>query len=313
MDLTTNLKSTLDSWIDLSAHNRRRLERYAESIRVFRSDTAATIALGVLVFYILLALFAPYLAPHDPTATMFAEDGSAMILEEPTSDNLFGTTQYGKDVFSQWVFGSRISILVGLLSAVVVATVGTTVGVIAGYYRGIVDTALMRVVDTLYGFPATPFILVLALLLGASVWNVILAMVLVLWRTMARLTRSQTLSLSQRPYVKAARSAGASDLRIMAYHIVPNLVPLILIETTFVAGRAIVLEAGVSFLGFGTTNAVSWGTMLQSSFATGAIRKAWWWVLPPGLSIAMIVISLFYISRGLEEVTNPELRVEENR
>lgn len=310
MSVKTALKSAIDRRIDLSVQNERRIERYIDSARVFASNTSALISLLAILFFVLMAIFAPYIAPYEPQETIRTEEG-APTLEPPSAAHPMGTTQFANDVFSQWIYGSRITVIVGILSGLAVMTVGTTVGVISGYFRGLVDTALMRLVDVLYGLPATPFILVLALFIGASVWNVILAMVLVLWRTMARLTRSQTLSLAQRPYVKAARSAGASDIRIMAYYIVPNLVPLMLIETTLVAGRAIVLEAGVSFLGFGAANSVSWGTMLQSSFATGAIRKAWWWVFPPGVSIAIIVIALFYVSRGLEEVTNPELTRED--
>lgn len=310
MSVRTMILSALDGRINLSAHNRRRLERYADATGVLLSNTSAVIAMLVLSFYVFLAIFAPHIAIYDPQENILTDEGAA-TLEPPSPAHPFGTTQFAQDVFSQWVYGSRISVMVALLSGISVMIVGTTVGVIAGYYRGIADMALMRVVDILYGLPATPFILVLALFFGASVWNVIFAMILVLWRTMARLTRSQTLSLAQRPYVKAARAAGASDLRIMAFYIVPNLVPLMLIETTLVASSAIVLEAGVSFLGFGATNSVSWGTMLQSSFATGAIRSAYWWVLPPGISIATMVVSLFYLSRGIEEVTNPELTRED--
>lgn len=310
MSLISTLRYGILDRIDLSPRNEKRLERYANGVRIFLSNRSATLALLVILFFIGMAIFAPQIAPYDPQENILTEQGAA-TLEDPSAAHPFGTTQFANDVFSQWVYGSRISVMVGLLSGVSVVIVGTIVGVIAGYYRGTVDLILMRFVDILYGLPATPFILVLALFLGASVWNIIFAMLLVLWRTMARLTRSQTLSLAQRPYVKAARSTGASDVRIMAFYIVPNLLPLMLIETTLVAGRAIVLEAGVSFLGFGAVNSVSWGTMLQSSFSTGAIREAWWWVIPPGLSITIMVVSLFYISRGLEEVTNPELTREQ--
>lgn len=307
--MKNKLRTIVGGRVELSPQNERRLERYANGGRIFMSNTFAMIGLLVIIGFVLLAIFAPYIAPYEMNENVESDSGS-ITLQPPSNEHPFGTTQFAKDVFSQWVWGTRISIMVGLLSGLVVMLVGTTVGLIAGYYRGTVDMVLMRFVDVLYGLPAVPFILVLALFIGATVWNVILAMLLVLWRTMSRVIRSQTLSLAQRPYVKAARATGASDMRIMAYYLIPNLLPIMLIETTIVASRAIVLEAGVSFLGLGTTEAVSWGTMLQASFSTGAIREAWWWVFPPGLSIAMIVVSLFYISRGLEEVTNPELTSE---
>jgi peptide/nickel transport system permease protein len=185
--------------------------------------------------------------------------------------------------------------------------IGTTVGLFAGYYKGKVDLILMRVVDVLYGIPALPLVLIIAMFFGNSVWNIVIAMALVLWRTMARLVRSQTLSLAEQPFVKAAKAAGASDLRIMYIHIAPNLVPLMLVEGTFVMGAAILVEAGLSFLGLGAANMVSWGTMLQLTFTSGAIRSAWWWVLPPGLSITLLVVAFFYVSRGIEDITNPVL------
>jgi peptide/nickel transport system permease protein len=128
---------------------------------------------------------------------------------------------------------------------------------------------------------------------------------------MARVIRSETLSLAERPFVKGARAAGASDFRIMFYHIVPNLLPLIMVETTIVVGWAIVLEAGISFLGLGASEIISWGTMLQLTFASGAIRTAWWWVLPPGLCITLLVMSFFYFSRIVENITDPEARLEQ--
>jgi peptide/nickel transport system permease protein len=197
--------------------------------------------------------------------------------------------------------------MVGLLSGLSVMIVGTSVGLIAGFYKGTVDLLIMRVVDVLYGIPQTPLVLVIALFMGASVWNVILAMVLVLWRTMARIIRSQTLSLSERQFVKSARAAGASNRRIIFYHIAPNILPLMFIQTTITISGAIVLEAGISFLGLGAQDMTSWGTMLQLTFSTGAIREAWWWVLPPGLGITLLVLSFFYLSRALEQITNPEV------
>jgi peptide/nickel transport system permease protein len=261
----------------------------------------------VVGLFTLMGLVGPYIAPYDPFTSHQTATGAQAILQPPSLEHPMGTTSLGRDVFSQWIFGVRVSLLVALLSGLSVLVVGTTVGLISGYYKGKIDLVMMRVVDILYAIPATPLILVIALFFGSSVWNVIIGMVLVLWRTMARVIRSQTMSLSERPFVKAARASGASDLRIMYVHIAPNLVPLMLVEGTFVMGAAIILEAGISFLGLGATEMVSWGTMLQLTFSSGAINQAWWWVLPPGLSITLLVVSLFYISRGIEDVTNPEL------
>ena len=278
----------------------------AKVMRAILSQRTARISLGIVIVFLLMALFAPYIAPHEPDDRVTDEHGLPLATEAPSLEHPLGTTELGHDVLSQWIYGARISILVGALSGVAVMIIGTAVGLVSGYYKGGVDLLLMRVVDILYGIPATPLVLILALFFGASVWNIILAFVFILWRTVARVTRSQTLSLAERPFIKSARAAGASDRRIMLHHILPNLLPIVFIETVIVVGWAIMLEAGLSFLGLGTTEAVSWGTMLQLSFATGAIRYAWWWVIPPGVAIMLLVMSLYYISRALEEVTNPE-------
>lgn len=267
----------------------------------------ARIGLIILLVFAVLAIIGPSIAPYDPEAFIKDESGLPKTLEPPSSDHLFGTTHTGRDVFSQWVIGVRVSFLVGGLSGLSVMIVGTTVGVVSGYYKGTVDLILMRIVDMLYGIPATPLVLLLALFFGPSIWNIVLAFVFILWRTMARLVRSQTLSLSERPFVKSAQAIGASDTRIILNHIIPNLLPLILIETTIIIGFAIMLEAALSFLGLGATRIISWGTMLQLTYSTGAIRTAWWWVLPPGIGITLVVMSFYYVSRAIEEITNPEL------
>lgn len=272
-----------------------------------RSYPSAMLGLAILLAFVGMAVFAPALTVYDPSRTFVQSEGPSAVLAPPSVDHPMGTDHLGHDIFTLWVYGSRISLMVGFLSGLSVAVIGTTVGLVAGYYKGWTDLVLMRVVDILYAIPPTPLIIVIALFYGGSVWNIILAMVLVLWRDTARLIRSQTLSLAERPFVKAARAAGAGDLRIMYLHIAPNLLPLLFINLTLVMGYSIVLEAGISFLGLGAQQASSWGKMLELTFTTGAIRYAWWWVIPPGLSITLLVMSFFYLSRAIEEITNPEL------
>lgn len=309
MSLAGRLRSNADE--RLTQNQKILLESYAERLkwaaRQYASNRLAVLALLVVIGTTLMAIFAPYIAPYDPFANVQAPTGGYSLLEPPSSNHLMGTTHQSRDIFSQWVYGSRVSLLVAFFSGAAVMAIGSTVGLISGYYKGTTDLVLMRIVDVLYAIPAIPVLLVVAMLFGSSVWNVIIAMVLILWRTMARIVRSQTLSLSERPFVKAARASGASNLRIIYVHIAPNILPIILMEGVFVMGSAIILEAGISFLGLGATNMISWGVMLQLTFSSGAITHAWWWVLPPGVSITVLVVSFFYISRGLEEITNPEL------
>ncbi len=282
------------------------IEQFGRAFRTFAENRLAVLGTLIIFAAIVMAVFAPVLAPYPPFAVQETSDGSAAILQEPSPKHLFGTNHLARDVFSQWIYGSRVSLLIGFLSGISVMVLGTTVGLISGYYGGTLDLIVMRFVDILYGIPAIPLILVVALFMGSSVWIVIIAMMTVLWRSMARIIRAETLSVSNQPFIKTARAAGASDFRIMAVHILPNLVPIILIEGTFTIGSAIIIEAGISFLGLGASEMISWGSMLQLTFSSGAIY-AWWWVIPPGVAITAVVLSFFYISRGIEDITHPSV------
>ena len=232
-------------------------------------------------------------------------------LAPPSREHWFGTDHLGRDLYSQSVHGSRIALLVGFLGAALVVLIGTNVGLIAGYFRGRTETVLMRTVDVMYGIPFEPFALILVLLFQPSLLIVILAVSLLTWRTVARLIRSQVLSLRERPFVKAARVAGASDLRIMYLHIFPNVMPLVFLELAIIVGVSIIAEATLSFLGLGPPHAISWGGILHDARLSGAWRTAWWWNLPPGILIMTTVLSVFFISRSLEVVANPRLRARQ--
>ncbi len=232
-------------------------------------------------------------------------------LAAPSSAHWFGTDHLGRDLFSQNVHGSRIALLVGFLGALLVVLIGTNVGLVAGYYRGRTETVLMRTVDVMYGIPFEPFALILVLLFEPSLTIVILAVSLLTWRTVARLIRSQVLSLRERPFVKAARVAGASDLRIMYLHIFPNVMPLVFLELAIIVGVSIIAEATLSFLGLGPPQSISWGGILHNARLSGAWRTAWWWNLPPGFFIMTTVLSVFFISRSLELIANPRLRARQ--
>jgi peptide/nickel transport system permease protein len=253
---------------------------------------------------------------HFRAATMVGETAMALgtdpfvnKLAPPSPQNWFGTDHLGRDLFSQNVYGSRIALLVGTLGASLVVLIGANIGIVSGYYRGRLDDFLMRTVDVVYSIPFEPFAMILVLLFNPSLTIVILAISLLTWRTVARLIRSQVLSLAERPFVKAARVAGASDLRIMYLHIMPNVLPLIFLELAIVMGAAIIAEATLSFLGLGPPQSLSWGGILHNARLSGAWRTAWWWNLPPGMFIMLTVLAVFFISRSLEVIANPRLRV----
>ena len=282
-----------------------------EQGRIFMRSKMAVAGLLIILFYIVMALISPYIAPYEPYERIYMADGGWAKLQPPSATNPLGTTEAAHDVLSQLLLGSRIAVFVGLLGAFMVAVIGTTLGIVAGYYGGWVDEVVMRVVDILYGLPFIPFVIVLVTVLGASVWNIILGIALLYWLSTARVIRSEVLSLRERPYVEAARAAGASDFRIMGVHILPNVIPLSALYAAIAVGYSIVAQASIAFLGFGDPTIPSWGVMLQRAFVTQAFGVAWWWVIPPGISITLVVTGAYLVGRGYEEVVNPQLQQKE--
>lgn len=280
----------------------------AWQVSVFRGDRLGLFGLAVFAGFLLMAVLASWIAPHDPVEILYKSPGVVARLEPPGLKYLFGTTDLGRDIFSQVVYGSRAAILVGVLSAVLISVIGTAVGLVAGYYGGRVDSFLMRAVDLAYGIPFLPFAIVLVALLGPGFWNVVVAIVLLLWRTPARVIRAQVLSLRERSFVKAARVLGAGDAKIMFRHIAPNVLPLTFSYTALAMGWAILAEANLSFLGYGDPLLMSWGKILFRVYIVQAMTIAWWWVVAPGLAIVFLVMSGFFIGRAYEKVVNPRLR-----
>jgi peptide/nickel transport system permease protein len=271
-------------------------------------DRLGAVGLCVFGFFVVVAILAPWLAPHDPLEMHNRPDGSFARMDPPSRQHWFGTTRLGRDVFSQVVVGTRLAVIVGTLSGVMTTLIGVNIGLIAGYFGGRVDNILMRVTDLVYGIPFLPFQVILVALLGPSVWNIIIAIVLISWRTTARVIRSQVLTLKSRVFIQAAKVSGASDWRIIYQHIAPNVLPLALVYTALAMGWAILTEASISFLGYGDPRLISWGKILFDAYVAQAITIAWWWVVPPGLAITLLVMSGFFIGRAYEEVENPRLR-----
>ncbi|TVR30101.1 MAG: ABC transporter permease [Spirochaetaceae bacterium] len=273
-----------------------------------KRDRLALFGVILLLCFIFIGVFAESLAPHGPRERHYDAEGSIRRLEQPSWQYPFGTTDVGRDIFSQVILGTRTALTVGFLAAVLVTLVGSVVGIIAGYFGGWIDTVLMRIVDFFYAIPFIPFVIVLSAILQPSMWNIILAVSLLSWRTVARIVRSQVLSIAQRPYIKAARVAGAGHVRIMARYILPNVIPLVLLEMAFMVNWAIMAEASVAFLGFGDPRVTSWGQILHINFVSGYSRLAWWWTAPPGLAIVLLLLSIFFVARSLEAVVDPRLR-----
>lgn len=277
--------------------------------QVFRQDRLALIGAIIYVIFVLVALAAPLIAPYGELEVVEDEFGIWLANEKPSDQFRLGTTNLGRDIFSQLIYGSRTALLVGFSAAVAVAIIGTLVGLVSGYFGGWIDTVIMRLTDIAFGVPFLPLIIILVAFLRPSIWNVVLAMAGLLWRDTGRVIRAQVLLVKEKAFVRAARVSGASDLRIMFLYVAPSILPLTFLYGSLAVGWAILTEASVSFLGFGDPNTVSWGYMLQDAFVSQAMsRGAFYWIIPPGVCIMLAVMAGFFIGRGFEEVLFPQLR-----
>jgi peptide/nickel transport system permease protein len=285
------------------------IARFFRGLRLPLNDPFAVIGLLIYAVFVLTAIFADRIAPYDPTEILYTESYDLAADLRPGQEGfILGTTSLGRDIFSQIVYGTRSALLIGITAAFMVALIGSIVGLVSGYFRGWVDTVLMRLADIAFGIPFLPFVIVLAAFLRPSVWNVVIAMALVLWRDTARVIRSQVLTLRSRGYVDAARVAGSSDFKIILRHIAPNILPLSFLYGSIAIGWAILTEASISFLGFGDPQSISWGYMLQDAFASQALAKqAYYWFVPPGICIILVVAAGFFITRGYENILFPKL------
>ena len=270
------------------------------------SDRLGRVGLLILAATFIVAIFGPILFPFDPTAV---GKSAADILHAPTMQHWLGTDELGRDVFRATIAGARLSLLIGLIATAISIVVGAVVGITAGYRLGVVDGLLMRITDFFLVLPALPLIIVLAALFGQSTFVLVLVIGLTSWPSTARIVRSQVLSLRERQFITRIRSLGATDLRIVMSHILANVMPLIFANTVLVIAGSILAEATLAFLGLGDPVHVSWGTMLHFAFESGATgRGAWWYVLPPGIGIVIVVLGFILSGHTLDRILNPRLR-----
>ena len=258
---------------------------------------------AVLIFAVVVAVLAPMLAPHSPTAIEVAEK-----FTPPFGKQILGTDELGRDVLSRLIFGARISMSVSLLSVGIAISAGTLIGIFSAYSGGKTDLAIQRLVDTMMAFPAIIMALALMAALGASQTNVIVALVVILLPGAVRVVRSQVLSIKEQDYTLAARAIGAGSTRIMLRHILPNVMATYIVLSTITLGYAIVVEASLSFLGVGIPpDIASWGGMLNLG-ATTYIDVSPWLSVFPGITIAVIVFSVNLLGDSLRDVLDPRLR-----
>jgi ABC-type dipeptide/oligopeptide/nickel transport system ATPase component/ABC-type dipeptide/oligopeptide/nickel transport system permease subunit len=263
-----------------------------------------TVGFAMILFFVLLAIIGPLVVGIDPTAT------GADSMQPPTADHWLGTTQAGEDVLAQLLYGSRVSLAVGLLAAVVATIVSSVVGLVGGYLRGAVDEVLSLVTSIFLVIPAMPLLIVLAGYLPAKgIESVAIIISITAWASGARSIRAQTLSIRNRDYIQAARASGETLPRIIFFEVLPNEIPLLASSFLFTIVVGILAEAGLSFLGLGSLTTVSWGSMLfYAQQSQALLAGAWWWFLPPGLCIALIGTGLALVNFGIDEYANPRLR-----
>jgi peptide/nickel transport system permease protein len=281
---------------------------FVGQVRIIMSHKFGIFGAMIILFFCLVGLLAPLVAPHQPWDTIRDANGKLAIMRAPSAEFPMGTTAMGRDIFSQMLYATRTTVLIGLVSGLISILIGANLGLLSGYYGGKMDEILMRFTDIVYGMPFLPFLIVLISLFGRSLWFVIIAICCIVWRTSARVIRAQTLAIKQRQFVLAGKARGCSDLRIIYGHIMPNIMPLLLLYTAFNIAWSVLAEAGASFLGFGDPDNLSWGGMLYNLWISGKIRTAWWWFAPPAVCIVLLVSALVFVSRAYEEEANPRLK-----
>ena len=274
--------------------------------QTLRRKPMAIIGMLMLGIVILMALFAPLLAPYDPNARVDVTPED--ILAPPDSEHLLGRDDAGKDVLSLLIYGARVSLIVGFVSSFFSMFIGTTVGLVAGYYGGRVSNFLMRFTDFLMVIPDLPLMLVIISVWGRGLWKIILVISVLYWTYTARLVRSQVLTIKERQFVLRARALGASNFRIIMRHIFPQVVPLIIAQAVLDISSSIIAESTLSFLGLGDPTLVSWGMMLNFAFERAISRMAWWFLLPPGFAIVWVSLDIILIGNAIEEIVNPRLK-----
>lgn len=272
----------------------------------FRRNKMGMVGLIFLILAILVAIFAPFLAPYDPSEVVKVTIDD--IYAPPSLEHLLGTDDAGKDVLSSFIYGARVSLIVGFFASFISIFIGGTIGISAGFFGGRLENALMRFTDIMLVIPDLPLIVILVAMTKPSLLNIILVIGLLGWTSSARLVRSQTLSVKQRKYVLRARAIGSGNGHIIRWHIFPLVLPLIVVNTVLVISLAIINESVLSFLGLSDPTKISWGQMLNFAFTRGAMSAgAWWALVTPGLGIVWLVLACTLLGQGLEQVFNPRL------
>jgi len=279
---------------------------YRDAWRRFLQHRLAVIGLVFIILLVLIAVLAPLLAPHDPYEVFRLPDNRYNIWGAPSAQHWLGTDSFGRDVLSRVIYGSRVSLSVGLSVAIISTVIGMTLGAIAGYAGGWVDSMIMRFTDAVVAFPVLFLLITFAVLVGPSLVNVIVLISLVYWTRICRIVRAEFLKLKEMDFVLAAHAIGAPKGRVILLHLLPNSIASVTVNATLDISRAILLEASLSFLGVGVQQPIaSWGNLLTEAMSLSVIKNLPWLWLPPGICILLTVLSLSFLGDGLRDAVDP--------
>jgi len=293
------LSSTYRIW---RARIKPRLKELRLSLYIVRKSPLALIGLGIITAFLVIAVLGDFLAPYKPLAVDITNR-----LQPPSVQHFFGTDEFGRDVFSRLLSGAKYSIQTGVVVLAIAIPLGSILGAIAGYFGGKYDEVIMRITDVFLAFPSLILAMAVSAALGPSLQNVMLSLIVVWWPAYARLVRGQALSVRENAYIEAARSMGASRVRIIFQHILPNSISPVIVRATLEMGMVIIWAAGLSFLGFGAQPpSPEWGRLITEGRIY--IFQAWWITAFPGLAILLVVLGFNLLGDGLRDILDPKLR-----
>jgi peptide/nickel transport system permease protein len=274
--------------------------------QVWRDRMGRTGTITVIVV-VLIAVIGPLVAPYDRGAVAASRAG---ILQPPNAVHWLGTDELGRDVLRQVLAGTSVSLQIGLIATLITVLIGTLVGVLAGWFTGFIDAILMRVTDFFLVLPSLPLMIALGAIIGQSLPMIVLVIAITSWPSTARIVRSQALALREREVVARARTVGLSSPGILWRLILPGVLALVIANAVLVIAGSILAEATLSFLGLGDPTRTSWGQILHNAFVTGAVGNGcWWYFLPPGIGIVVVVLAFSLVGQSLERILNPKLAV----
>ncbi|MBC7322092.1 MAG: ABC transporter permease [Acetomicrobium sp.] len=278
------------------------VEDWKHTLYLWRQNKLAMVGTVLVAFFILIAIFAPLIAPYDPI-----EVDLSRTLLPPSSEHIFGTDQFGRDIFSRVVYGARIEVGIILLVTVISGTIGLAVGITAGYFGGVIDDVLMRITDVFLSFPNLILAMALSAMLGRGVFNAIIAISLVGWTIIARLARAESMKIKSLPYIEAIRALGASNIRILLLHILPMCMSPVLVQLSLRMGSIILTAAGLGFLGLGAQPPTpEWGAIVSDG--RSYLVEQWWISTFPGLFIALVVLGFNLLGDGIRDMMDPRIR-----